>query len=91
MNIYNPVSCIIRFVLAFVLIYGVYTETGIWTGISLLLITLGVEAHGFVHHIQDKKVVEEIEGWKGVDDYLQGLQGLRNRSKVIDNEVKGDI
>ena len=58
MNVYNPVSCIIRFILTLALIYGVYTETGIWTGISFLLITFGMEAHGFVHYMQKKKVVE---------------------------------
>ena len=33
----------IRWVLTLGLIYGAYTETGIWTAISLLLIFLSIE------------------------------------------------
>jgi hypothetical protein len=40
------VKKIIRIFLTLLLIYGVYTETGIWTAISLFLIMIGIEFKG---------------------------------------------
>ena len=36
---------IIRFVLTLALIYGAYTETGLWTGLNLLGIFIAFEIH----------------------------------------------
>jgi len=37
------VSKIIRFVLSVLLVYGVYTETGTWTSVSIALLIVSIE------------------------------------------------
>ena len=39
---------VIRSILTLGLIYAVYTETGIWTAISMFLIFLGMGIYGYV-------------------------------------------
>jgi len=39
---------IIRLILTIVLLYGVYTETGIWTALSLFLVFSAIELQDFV-------------------------------------------
>lgn len=41
-------SKVIRWVLTIALTYGAYTETGIFTALSLLLIFVGLEANGWL-------------------------------------------
>jgi len=36
---------VIRYILTMALLYGVYTETGIWTTLALLLSVIGIEAN----------------------------------------------
>jgi len=40
------IPSIIRYVLTMALLYGAYTETGIWTTVSLLLLFIGFEVQG---------------------------------------------
>ena len=40
----KKIQVIIRIILTLALIYGVYTETGIWTAVSLGLIFVAIEA-----------------------------------------------
>jgi len=42
----NNVPMIIRYVLTLLLIYGAYTETGIWTALNFFLIFIAVEVMG---------------------------------------------
>lgn len=37
------ISIIIRIILSLMLLYGVYTETGVWTTLSLFLVFTGME------------------------------------------------
>ena len=39
------IQSIIRYVLTMALLYGAYTETGIWTTIALLLSVIGIEGN----------------------------------------------
>lgn len=41
-------SKVIRAILTLALIYGAYTETGIFTALSLLLISVALEAQGWL-------------------------------------------
>ena len=41
-------SMIIRIILTLALIYGAYTETGVFTALSLFLIFVAIEAKGFL-------------------------------------------
>lgn len=41
------IANVIRWGLTIVLIYGVFTETGIWTAISLTLLFLGIEVGSY--------------------------------------------
>jgi hypothetical protein len=36
----------VRIILTLCLIYGVYTETGVWTALSLFLVMTGLELNG---------------------------------------------
>jgi len=47
---------IIGIILSLLLIYGAYTETGIWTAISLLLIYVGIELRSAVI----RKIIDRI-------------------------------
>lgn len=38
---------LIRAVITTLLLFGVFTEAGIWTAIAILLIALGLEIHAF--------------------------------------------
>ena len=44
----KKIQIIIRIILTLALIYGAYTETGIWTALSLFLIFIGMEIHGYL-------------------------------------------
>ena len=44
---------LIRIILTLALVYGAYTETGIWTSICLLLITTSIELQGFLAQKKD--------------------------------------
>jgi len=49
---------IVRGLLSLLLVFGVYTETGIWTALAVFLITIGIEATQFqlnVIHRQSTK------------------------------------
>ena len=41
-------SKVIRFILTLALIYGTYTETGVFTALSLLFIFVSIEAQGWL-------------------------------------------
>ena len=41
-------SKVIRFILTLALIYGAYTETGVFTTLSLLLIFVAIELNGWL-------------------------------------------
>lgn len=41
-------SKIIRFILTLALVYGAYTETGVFTALSLLLIFVSIELNGWL-------------------------------------------
>lgn len=41
-------SKVIRFILTLALIYGAYTETGVFTALSLLLIFVAIELNGWL-------------------------------------------
>ena len=47
---------IIRIGLSLLLLYGVYTETGIWTAISMFLCFVALEAHSFI--LNNKEIFE---------------------------------
>lgn len=40
---------IVRWILGLLLIYGAYTETGVWTAIILFLAMVGIEANTALH------------------------------------------
>jgi hypothetical protein len=44
----NKITTIIRIFLTVALLYGVYTETGIWTTTSLFLTAIGLELAGYI-------------------------------------------
>jgi len=44
----NKIQKIIRYVLTLLIIYGAYTETGMWTALSLFLIFMGMEINGYL-------------------------------------------
>ena len=46
------VTLIIRMALSLALVYGVFTETGIWTTIMCLLIVAYIELHNYLHKLQ---------------------------------------
>jgi hypothetical protein len=43
-----PIVGIIRIIIIAALLYGVYTETGIWTTVTLLLISISIELKGVI-------------------------------------------
>ncbi len=74
--IYKPIPIIIRSILTLALIYGVYTETGVWTTISLLLISVGIEVGGYFRHLQDKHIKNMFDT---LDTLVRILERERNR------------
>ena len=44
----NKIQKIIRYALTLLIIYGAYTETGMWTALSLFLIFMSMEIHGYL-------------------------------------------
>lgn len=48
----------VRIVLSIVLVYGVYTETGLWTAVFAALITIGIELAAMQIAILIKQVRE---------------------------------
>jgi len=44
----KKLATIARILLTMALIYGVYTETGIWTALSLFLISIAIELQSFI-------------------------------------------
>lgn len=48
----------IRWALTLLLIYGAYTETGIFTAISLLLIAIALELQGYINN----KIIDYLKG-----------------------------
>jgi len=53
----KKLSMIIRFILTFLLIYGAYTETGIWTALSLFLIFMSVEIQSYLIRKSNEKKI----------------------------------
>jgi len=49
-------TTVIRCILTLALLYGVYTETGIWTTLSLFLIFVGFEVASYNSTKQNKGV-----------------------------------
>jgi len=47
---------IIRYIFSLLLVYLVYTETGIWTSAFVLLSLISSEIQFFTLHMQDKKI-----------------------------------
>lgn len=44
----RKIPIISRIILTLLLIYGVYTETGMWTALSLFLVFVGIEIQGYL-------------------------------------------
>jgi hypothetical protein len=47
----NKTTFIVRIILTILLLYGVYTETGFWTALSLFLIFTGFEIESFLRNV----------------------------------------
>lgn len=58
------IQSVIRYILCMTLLYGVYTETGVWTTASLLLIFISAEGIAYLLkkiRIETEKALKEIE------------------------------
>ena len=44
----KKIPIIIRIILTLLLVYGIYTETGIWTALSLFLVFVGMEVQAYL-------------------------------------------
>ena len=54
------IAFIIRGILTFALIYGAYTETGIWTALCLLGIWIAIEALNIITKRDKKEINHEL-------------------------------
>ena len=45
MAFFTGIVTVVRYLLSLVLVYGVYTEAGVWTAASVFLIFAGMEVH----------------------------------------------
>ena len=66
----------VRTVLGLILAYLVYTETGIWTGISIALIMVGAELENILYQITDFRIKQNANTLKSCLEILQTLTGI---------------
>jgi hypothetical protein len=65
---------IIRLVLTLALLFGVYTETGIWTALAIALIGAGIEIASFSYR-------------KMLLAYSQGIDSVNNLTKLLEDTL----
>lgn len=71
-------TTLIRIIVTLALVYGVYTETGKWTAISILIIFAGFEGAGMLV----KKIGKDIQ---------KGLKDDKLRMDLIQKGLRKDL